>query len=130
MDQENIVEELQNHIDISKAKASPPTNDSEGPLPNKAVHRAATALVDSTENPGSLPKDMKVGRLLGPDGTLQFVVLANGVWNSIRPIVENLVRTEARDEGLSNVGQVEMKWRSIVEKFINASASYNASQFV
>jgi hypothetical protein len=43
--------------------------------------------------------------------------------------VENLVRTEARGEGLSTVGQVEIEWRSIVEKFINASASYNASQF-
>jgi hypothetical protein len=56
LDQENIVKELQNHIDISKGKALLPTNDSEGPLPNKAVHRAATAPVDSAENPGSPPK--------------------------------------------------------------------------
>lgn len=104
--QQNVVKVLQNRIDIAKGKT--PTEESECPTPEKGMHRAAMAPVFGSE---SVPRDAKVGLLPAADGTWQFVMVANGVWNSIKPIVENLVVTDAAAGGLGTAGEVIAAWK-------------------
>jgi len=111
--QQKIVKELRNRIDVAKGKA--PTTEEEKkseerPTPDKGIHRVATAppLLVGSE---SVPRDAKVGLLPAADGTWQFVMVANGVWNSIKPIVENLVVTDAAGGGLGTAGEVIAAWK-------------------
>jgi hypothetical protein len=111
--QQNVVKALQKRIDIAEGQAPPPppTEESEDPLPQKGIQHAETAPVHGSETTEALLKDARVGLLPGADGKWQFVVVANGVWNSIKPIVENLVVTDAAAGGLGAAGQVINAWK-------------------
>jgi hypothetical protein len=51
-------------------------------------------------------RDVRVGMVPTAEGTWQFVVVADGVWDFIKPIVQSLVVTNAQASGLGTAGEV------------------------
>lgn len=56
------------------------------------------------------PQEARVGLLPTVDGMWQFVVVANGVWNAIKPIVTSIVISDANSGGLGDAGKVISAW--------------------
>lgn len=107
--QQNVVKELERRLDLAKdkSKTSQPVGGSE----NDRITHLKGAITAPVQGTVGQHQKAKVGLLPGADGTRQFVVLANGVWNSIRPIVENLVVTDAAKGGLGEAGMFINAWK-------------------
>ena len=66
------------------------------------LKRAATFL-------GDLP-DKRIGVVAHEDGVWRFAVVANGVWNGIKPLAVDLVNIEAKAGNLGTPGEVVKAW--------------------
>ena len=126
--QQNVVKQIEDRLD-SANNGTDKSNAKQDDLPSekKGLQRAATvAVLGTAAGAGAVaaaapPADAKVGLLPTADGGWEFVLLANGVWNSIKPIVKSLVIQDARVWGhgrrragyqrmaLENVHQVSLK---------------------
>ncbi len=84
--------------------------DADGPQTRPELRHAATAPVHGTAGPAA-QQEAKVGLLPAADGTWQFVMVANGVWQSIKPIVKSVVVADAAGGGLGEVGKVITAWK-------------------
>jgi hypothetical protein len=117
--QANVVREVQSRLESVRGEANgngaavekPPLEgtgkgEADGESRPKLRH-ANTAPVQ-----GSAPApEPKVGLLPAADGTWQFVMVANGVWQSIKPIVKQIVVSDAAGGGLGDVGKVISAWK-------------------
>jgi hypothetical protein len=118
MMQQQVIQQIQSRLDAAKEKDSSETKDEEitssdqSDLPpgQRVLKHAATAPASGTVEPQEPPKNPKVGLLPTADGGWEFVLLANGVWNSIKPIVKSLVVQDANAGGLGEVGSVIKAW--------------------
>lgn len=66
------------------------------------LKRAATFL-------GDIP-DKRVGVVAQADGVWRFAVVANGVWNGIKPLAVDLVDMEAKAGNLGTAGDLVKAW--------------------
>jgi hypothetical protein len=66
------------------------------------LKRAATFL-------GDMP-DKRIGVVAHEDGVWRFAVVANGVWNGIKPLAVDLVNMEARAGELGTPGELVKAW--------------------
>jgi hypothetical protein len=109
--QENAVKAVQERLDFVGHKRA-----NTDPAP------ATTVMGTETPQPGELKRSEtspaeieggkpKVGLVPDVDGTWKFVVMANGVWHSISPIVKSFVENEARKGDLGAVGDVINAWK-------------------
>ena len=55
--------------------------------------------------------DKKIGVVARADGAWRFAVMANGVWNGIKPIAVDLIGIEAKAGNLGGAGDVVNAWR-------------------
>lgn len=90
--QDNALKQLQSHLDARTNTDTPPeasSSSKEIEVSSPPVLRhAATAPPESPPN----PTVAKVGLMPALDGTWQFVVKANGVWNHVKPVVKPLIK--------------------------------------
>lgn len=88
--QQNVVKQIQDRLDAANNQTEKSNgNPDEVSFEKKGLQRAATAPVVATAAAaaGTAPlADAKVGLPPTADGGWEFVLLANGVWNSIKPI--------------------------------------------
>ncbi|KAJ9603743.1 hypothetical protein H2200_011929 [Cladophialophora chaetospira] len=110
--QQNVVKQIQDRLDAAnsndKEKSESEPKEEDISFESKGLRHAATAPVQGSAVPP--PANAKVGMLPTADGGWEFVLLANGVWNSIKPIVKNLVIQDANTGGMGDVGQVIKAW--------------------
>ena len=100
--QGNTVKALQDQIQPPKRAST--MNDVEEREAGQELKRANTAPAPATT-------DKKVGLVLDSKGAWQFATVANGIWQSVKPIAENLVLTEARAGNMGGVGDVINAWK-------------------
>ena len=101
MVQSNAVSEIQRRLELARHEG-----DVEREPEKRVLQRAATAPVIGTEH----LKEAKVGLLPTVDGGWEFALLANGVWNSIKPVVKSLVEGEAAAGKMGELGMVVNAW--------------------
>jgi hypothetical protein len=97
--QSKVVSQLSERLQpmITKDGQAEPDDPAKGGL-----RRAATFL-------GDMP-DKKIGVVAEADGVWRFAVVANGVWNGIKPLAVDLVNIEARAGNLGTPGEVVKAW--------------------
>jgi hypothetical protein len=81
------------------------TNEDHAELDDPAkggLKRAATFL-------GDMP-DKRIGVVAQADGLWRFAVVADGIWNGIKPLAVDLVNIEARAGNLGTPGEVVKAW--------------------
>ncbi|EXJ81833.1 hypothetical protein A1O1_07898 [Capronia coronata CBS 617.96] len=118
--QSNVVKEVQSRLEAVRG-AEPPQQP---PTPHEKHEAAQQDLDDDMSSrpklqhaatapvQGNLPaREARVGLLPAADGSWQFVMVANGVWNSIKPIVKSIVVSDAAAGGLGDVGKVITAWK-------------------
>ncbi|KAI1618855.1 hypothetical protein EDD36DRAFT_480844 [Exophiala viscosa] len=107
--QANVVKEVQSRLapDDGPAPHDSVVKESDDLTSQPRLRHAATAPVQGT----APVQEAKVGLLPTLDGKWQSVMVANGVWNSIKPIVQNIVVSDASAGGLGDVGQVINAWK-------------------
>ena len=101
MVQSNAVKELQRRLDYVKSGSGKESGPAQW-----GSQRSATAPVIGT---GHL-QEAKVGLLPTIDGGWEFALLANGVWNSIKPVVKSFVEGEATAGKMGELGTVVNEW--------------------
>ena len=111
--QQGVVKQIQSRLDAvhgetANVDAEAREAGADIAFEKRGLRHAATAPVHGTMAPP--PQDAKVGLLPTADGSWEFVLLANGVWNSIKPVVKSLVIQDANEGGLGDVGQVIKAW--------------------
>jgi hypothetical protein len=108
--QANAVKAVQERLDMvgqKRANTDPSTTGwASGTEPQPGQLRRAETSPAEIE--GGKPK---VGLVPGVDGTWKFVVMANGVWHSISPIVKSFVENEAKKGDMGVVGDVINAWK-------------------
>lgn len=108
--QDYAVQQIKSHMssaDPDMPQSSSPKEEKTNEPVKPGLRHAATAPVQGT----APKKEAKVGLMPAVDGTWQFVVKANGVWNSVKPIVESIVVEEAKAGGLGGAGDVIAAWK-------------------
>lgn len=102
--QKYAVDQLQ-YIDPTKAASSADNDGASKPL----LQHAATAPPDTPAN-SVKPEEPKIGLIPAVDGTWQWVVKADGVWNTVKPFVKTVVKTvvlsEAQAGSLGDAGNI------------------------
>lgn len=106
--QSNAVKAAQEQFDRHVNKRSdtdPSPSSSQAEEPKPGISRAQT-----------LPRDLdggkaRVGLAPGPEGAWKFVMLANGVWHSIEPIVKTFAVNEAKQGNLGDASGLISGWR-------------------
>ncbi|KAJ9625417.1 hypothetical protein H2204_010390 [Knufia peltigerae] len=78
------------------------------PPPQQQLGRAATAPVGGGEREEHKPK---IGLMPTRAGTWQFVLMASGAWQSVKPIVQSFVLSDARAGELGTAGDVYAAWK-------------------
>jgi len=110
--QANVVKEVQSRLETVRSGSGrqQPLEKSEVgdnlSSPPKIQH-AATAPVHGT----APVQEARIGLLPAADGTWQFVMVANGVWNCIKPIVKSIVVSDANAGDFGDVGKVISAWK-------------------
>lgn len=122
----NVVKEVQSRLDRSGGSGSDSSRrnsekgSSDGASSNEAseptqgqVGRAATAPVTSREMDAAEDQEHKpkVGLIATKEGAWTFAVLANGAWQSVKPIVKEVVLQEAQAGQLGTAGNVYAAWK-------------------
>ena len=108
MMQENVVRDLQDRLDAAHGKAQEAKVDiSEEEPRSTSLRHAATEPVHGVVKPID---NARVGLLPTVDGSWEFVLLANGVWNSLKPMVKTFILQEASSGGLGEAGKVINAW--------------------
>lgn len=134
----NVVKEVQSRLDTAAAKnggsnaGGEKTSSSDrssstssavvvtevDPKQQGSLPRAATAPVTSQEQEaaaaaaeGDASDTPKVGLLPTREGTWTFAVLANGAWQSVKPIVQDVVLSQAQAGNLGTAGDVYAAWK-------------------
>ncbi|KAK5048531.1 hypothetical protein LTR84_005621 [Exophiala bonariae] len=104
--QSNAVKATQEHFDrhINKRSDRDP-GSSTADEPKPGISRAKT-----------LPRDLdggkaRVGLAPDPEGTWKFIMLANGVWHSIEPIVKTFAVNEAKAGNLGGASGIIAGWK-------------------
>lgn len=105
--QSNAVKATQEQINrqISKRSDADPGSSYVADEPKPGISRAKT-----------LPRDLdggkaRVGLAPDPEGTWKFVMLANGVWHSIEPIVKTFAVNEAKAGNLGDASGIIAGWK-------------------
>ncbi|KAK3678468.1 hypothetical protein LTR78_001765 [Recurvomyces mirabilis] len=75
----------------------------EGEEPVPGVTKTVTGLDEMTEK--------RVGLVARADGAWRFAVIANGMWNGIKPIAVDLIGIEAKNGNLAQAGDLITAWR-------------------
>ncbi|ETN36248.1 uncharacterized protein HMPREF1541_08525 [Cyphellophora europaea CBS 101466] len=111
MVQQNVVRQLQDRIDAAQGKGSSGGNGTSSAAEKEpattTLRHAATEPVQGSPRPTD---NARVGLMPTAEGGWEFVVLANGVWNSIKPIVKTFVLQEAAQGELGGVGKAINAW--------------------
>jgi hypothetical protein len=109
--QQNVVKQLQDRLNAEKGGATMTVEEREAAQQADMDKRPVLRHADTAPELGTAPPhDAKVGLLPTAQGGWEFVLLANGVWNSIKPIVKSLVIQDAAGGGLGEAGQVIKAW--------------------
>lgn len=97
--QSKVVSQLSERLQpaITKSDQAEPDDPAKGGL-----KRAATFL-------GDIP-DKRIGVVAHADGVWRFAVVANGVWNGIKPLAVDLVDMEAKAGNLGTAGDLVKAW--------------------
>ncbi|KAJ9498712.1 hypothetical protein LTR96_000191 [Exophiala xenobiotica] len=92
-----------------------------GSAPIQPLKRAATAPAGSGPNDGEAEAGggqgadadhkPKIGLMPTRAGTWQFVLLANGAWQSVKPIVQSFVLSEAKTGEFGTAGDIYAAWK-------------------
>lgn len=108
--QENVVKQIQSRLDDAQHETGKEKKGEHDDIPFEkgGLKHAATAPVMGASHPA--PAHTKVGMLPTKEGGWEFVLLANGVWNSIKPIVKNLVIEDAQAGGMGEAGRLINAW--------------------
>ena len=93
-DTSNNASKIMTAEDLERAQAEA----EEAALPTPGIKRAATLMEG-----GTAPK---VGLVPDADGAWKYVLLVDGVWHSIKPVVDSFVGNEASQGGFGEVGDV------------------------
>lgn len=119
----NVVKEVQSRLgqagspdggDDSRRESDSPSSDGASSTdPKQQVNRATTAPVTSREQDAAEGQEhkTKVGLIPTKEGAWTFAVLANGAWQSIKPIVKEVVLQEAQAGQLGTAGNVYAAWK-------------------
>ncbi|KAL6244665.1 hypothetical protein RBB50_008193 [Rhinocladiella similis] len=90
-------------------------DDADSAPAQQHIRRAATAPVATSgtaaAEQGGEDHKPKIGLMPTRAGTWQFVLLANGAWQSVKPIVQSFVLSEAKAGDLGTVGDVYAAWK-------------------
>jgi hypothetical protein len=108
---ENVVRQIQERLNAAQrdGDAASGSNRADEKEPKNATLRhAATEPVKGT--PRSTEGQARVGLMPTAEGGWEFVVLANGVWNSIKPIVKSFVLQESQQGNLGEAGALINAW--------------------
>jgi len=101
--QSKVVSQLSERLLPVTATATAKNDPTEPDDPAKGgLKRAATFL-------GDLP-DKRIGVVAHADGVWRFAVVANGVWNGIKPLAVDLVDMEAKAGNLGTAGDLVKAW--------------------
>ena len=104
----NVVQEVQSRLELAKNGGSP-TSDTPAGQPLK---RAATEPAMGSAPAGEATEEVaKVGLMPTRAGTWKFVLLADGAWQSVKPIVQTLVLNEAKDGKFGAIGDAYAAWK-------------------
>ncbi|KIW50243.1 hypothetical protein PV05_11850 [Exophiala xenobiotica] len=127
---QDVVKQVQSRLEQAKnggssAAASPTTEQREqeqeqaGSAPIQPLKRAATA--PAGRGPGAEAEARaegdeaghkpKIGLMPTRAGTWQFVLLANGAWQSVKPIVQSFVLSEAKAGEFGTAGDIYAAWK-------------------
>ncbi|KAK4954450.1 hypothetical protein LTR10_007881 [Elasticomyces elasticus] len=98
--QQNVVKEMQARLQTGK-------DNQHDPKP--ALQRANTA--PAGHEVAAVPTDKRVGLVAQADGAWKFALIADGVWQSVKPIAVNLVTMEAAAGQMGTAGQVINAWK-------------------
>ncbi|KAK4943190.1 hypothetical protein LTR10_017214 [Elasticomyces elasticus] len=104
----NVVQEVQSRLELAKNGGS---STSETPA-GQPLKRAATEPAMGSAPAGEATEEpAKVGLMPTRAGTWKFVLLADGAWQSVKPIVQTLVLNEAKDGKFGAVGDAYAAWK-------------------
>ncbi len=127
---QDVVKQVQSRLEQAKnggssAAASPTTEQREqeqeqaGSAPIQPLKRADTA--PAGRGPGAEAEARaegdeaghkpKIGLMPTRAGTWQFVLLANGAWQSVKPIVQSFVLSEAKAGEFGTAGDIYAAWK-------------------
>ncbi|KAF3763160.1 hypothetical protein M406DRAFT_73790 [Cryphonectria parasitica EP155] len=104
----NVVQEVQSRLD--RAKGGDASDGS--PETEKTVAKEVVAEVASPEQGQPPAHKPKIGLVPTREGTWKFALLVNGAWQSVKPIVQDLVLQEAKAGQLGTVGNEYAAWKS------------------
>lgn len=116
----NVVKELETRLgqaqgggDDGNSSRRESDGSSAAADPKRQVNRATTTPVTSREQGAAEDQEhkTKVGLIPTSEGTWTFAVLANGAWQSIKPIVQEVVLQEAQAGQLGTAGNVYAAWK-------------------
>ncbi|KAI1628977.1 hypothetical protein EDD37DRAFT_30846 [Exophiala viscosa] len=103
----NVVQEVQSRLDPAKNGGSPTSE-----TPVQPLERAATAPALGGGPAGEATEELpKVGLMPTRAGTWKFVLLADGAWQSVKPIVQTLALNEAKAGKLGDIGDAYAAWK-------------------
>ncbi|KPI34827.1 uncharacterized protein AB675_4876 [Cyphellophora attinorum] len=119
MQRENVVKHLQDRIDMAKGAGTivsedviEKTSDPDRPEGLRLRHAATEPALGSglKQEEAAQENKTRVGLLPTAQGTWEFVLLADGAWNSIKPIVKSLVFQESAQGQFGEAGKIINAW--------------------
>lgn len=114
MVQQSVVKQLQDRLDVAKGKGPQVTSEEVekeregGPASTTLRHAATEPAMGSA--PQAPEQKKRVGLMPNAQGTWEFVVLADGAWNSIKPLVKSFVLQESAQGQLGEAGKIINAW--------------------
>ena len=114
MVRKDVVKQLQDRLDVANGKG--PAANSEAiesekePASTTLRHAATEPIQGSAKVAEAGAAAPRVGLMPTPEGSWEFVVVANGVWASIKPLVKTFVLQEAGQGELGTAGKVLKAW--------------------
>ncbi|KAK5677772.1 hypothetical protein LTS10_009655 [Elasticomyces elasticus] len=103
--QQNVVKEMQARLQTGK-------DNQHDPKP--ALQRANTA--PAGHEVAAVPTDKRVGLVAQADGAWKLALIADGVWQGVKPIAVNLVAIEAAAGQMGTAGQVINAWNFVTTR--------------
>lgn len=109
----NVVKEVQSRLDQTSLGATGGADAAASSAPNGPAEGVKTAAgpTSSSEQVQGDGGVKKVGLVPTPEGTWKFALVVNGAWESVKPIVKDIVLVDAQAGKFGEVGKDYAAWK-------------------
>ena len=103
--QQNVVKELHARLQAGREGTATQGQPKQG-LPRSNIAPAGSGIPETASE-----SDKRVGIVAQADGAWRFALVADGVWQSVKPIAVSLVTAEAAAGQMGTAGQFVKAWK-------------------